>query len=212
MVEIHSVTKSLSPAQQSLWEPAGIFSGVCISAQHQGSLALKFLFTTHLVGEKKITLVVPRLHFQGWLTRAISLETADRFPLHASAKQWAEAAWSSALEDAQGPGRRRWLIRNGSPGPWSRNSFPAWWELLWNHSWVQSFSSPHTHALEILFLFLALLLVFVFVFVCGRWDSRINFMASQVLNFESDCVNMLENLIPLVDKIQNYLYIWGIIR
>lgn len=88
-----SVTESLSPAQQSLREPAGVFSGACIRAQHQGSLALKFLFTAHLVcvcvggAGEGITLVVSRLHFQGWLTRAILLETADRFPLHVSAKQ-----------------------------------------------------------------------------------------------------------------------------
>lgn len=86
-----SVTELLSPAQQSLREPAGVFSGACIRAQHQGSLALKFLFTAHLVWEwgwgGGITLVVSRLHFQGWLTRAILLETADRFPLHVSAKQ-----------------------------------------------------------------------------------------------------------------------------
>lgn len=52
------------------------------------------------------------------------------------------------------------------------------------------------------------ILGFVVAFcLCVCVGSHINFMASQVLNFESDGVNMLENLIPLFDKIQNYLYI-----
>lgn len=213
MVEIQSRSRSplLSKASGSLLEssqePA---SGLSTRAVWLWNSYLLHILCVWGAGEG-ITLVVSRLHFQGWLTRAILLETADRFPLHVSAKQWAEAAWRSALEDAQGPGRRRWLIRNGSPGPGAGALSPAWWELFWNHSWVQSFST-RIHMPWKSSFYSWLCCCFVFVCVCWGGGSRINFMASQVLNFESNRVKMLENLIPLVDKIQNYLHIWGIIR
>lgn len=54
---------------------------------------------------------------------------------------------------------------------------------------------------------LGFVVVLCFCVCVGEGGSRINFMASQVLNFESNRVKMLENLIPLVDKIQNYLHI-----
>lgn len=100
VVEIQSPSPSplLSKASGSLLE----FSQKSASGLSTRAVWLWNSYLLHILWrKKKITLVVPRLHFQGWLTRAISLETADRFPRHASAKQWAEAAWSSALEDAR---------------------------------------------------------------------------------------------------------------